>query len=278
MENNSENFLVIDDVYKSFGKLHVLNGISINIRRGETLSIIGQSGVGKSVTLRLLIGLLRPDSGNCFFNGRDIGKMNEMELNEMRKKFSMLFQSGALFDSMTIGQNIAFPAKLRGITSPEELTAIIEEKLYQVGLGKSRFPDMPYKMPSMVSGGQRKRIALARALAEEPDVIMYDEPTTGLDPIMSDAVSDLIISTRTELSKNKEYKLTSIIVTHDMNVAFKTSDRIIMLNGGKIVGEGTPEYFMEIEKRETTANMTENELMIRQFVRGEAEGPIQAVK
>ncbi len=278
MENNSENFLVIDDVYKSFGKLHVLNGISINIRRGETLSIIGQSGVGKSVTLRLLIGLLRPDSGNCFFNGRDIGKMNEMELNEMRKKFSMLFQSGALFDSMTIGQNIAFPAKLRGITSPEELIAIIEEKLYQVGLGKSRFPDMPYKMPSMVSGGQRKRIALARALAEEPDVIMYDEPTTGLDPIMSDAVSDLIISTRTELSKNKEYKLTSIIVTHDMNVAFKTSDRIIMLNGGKIVGEGTPEYFMEIEKRETTANMTENELMIRQFVRGEAEGPIQAVK
>ncbi len=278
MENNSENFLVIDDVYKSFGKLHVLNGISINIRRGETLSIIGQSGVGKSVTLRLLIGLLRPDFGNCFFNGRDIGKMNEMELNEMRKKFSMLFQSGALFDSMTIGQNIAFPAKLRGITSPEKQTAIIEEKLYQVGLGKSRFPDMPYKMPSMVSGGQRKRIALARALAEEPDVIMYDEPTTGLDPIMSDAVSDLIISTRTELSKNKEYKLTSIIVTHDMNVAFKTSDRIIMLNGGKIVGEGTPEYFMEIEKRETTASMTKNELMIRQFVRGEAEGPIQAVK
>ncbi len=278
MDNNSENFLVIDDVYKAFGKLHVLNGISINIRRGETLSIIGQSGVGKSVTLRLLIGLLRPDSGKCYFEGRDIGKMNELEINEMRKKFSMLFQSGALFDSMTIGQNIAFPAKLRGITSPEELTTIIEEKLYQVGLGKSRFPDMPYKMPSMVSGGQRKRIALARALAEEPDVIMYDEPTTGLDPIMSDAVSDLIISTRNELSKNKEYSLTSIIVTHDMNVAFKTSDRIIMLNGGKIVGEGTPEYFMEIEKRETVVNMTENELMIRQFVRGEAEGPIQAVK
>lgn len=278
MENNPDDFLVIENAYKAFGKLKVLNGISINIKRGETLSIIGQSGVGKSVTLRLLIGLLKPDSGACYYCGREIAKMGELELNEMRQSFSMLFQSGALFDSMTIGQNIAFPPKLRGITDHIELTKIIEEKLYQVGLGKSRFPDMPNKMPSMVSGGQRKRIALARALAEDPEVILYDEPTTGLDPIMSDAVSDLIISTREQLSKDREDRLTSIIVTHDMKVAFKTSDRIIMLNGGVIVGEGTPEYFMDIEKRVDTVNMTENELMIRQFVRGEAEGPIQAVK
>ena len=278
MENDSENFLIINDAYKAFGKLKVLNGISINIKRGETLSIIGQSGVGKSVTLRLLIGLLKPDKGACYYCGKEIGKMSELELNQMRHKFSMLFQSGALFDSMTIGQNIAFPAQQRGINSSEELTNIIEEKLYQVGLGKSRFPDMPYKMPSMVSGGQRKRIALARTLAEEPEIIMYDEPTTGLDPIMSDAVADLIISTRQQLNKKNNSKTTSIIVTHDMKVAFKTSDRIIMLNGGKIVGEGSPEYFMEIEKRLDVSCMTENELMIRQFVKGEAEGPIQAVK
>ncbi len=275
MQSETEEFLVIQDAYKAFGKLKVLNGISLKIKRGETLSIIGQSGVGKSVTLRLLIGLLKPDSGECYYCGREISKMDELELNEMRQSFSMLFQSGALFDSMTIGQNIAFPARLRGITSLEELTKIIEEKLYQVGLGKSRFPDMPGKMPSMVSGGQRKRIALARALAEEPEVILYDEPTTGLDPIMSDAVSELIISTRKQLSSKN---LTSIIVTHDMKVAFKTSDRIIMLNGGKIVGEGTPEYFINIEKRADTSDMSENELMIRQFVRGEAQGPIHAVK
>ncbi len=275
MQSETEDFLVIQDAYKAFGNLKVLNGISLKIKRGETLSIIGQSGVGKSVTLRLLIGLLKPDSGECYYCGREISKMDELELNEMRQSFSMLFQSGALFDSMTIGQNIAFPARLRGITSLEELTRIVEEKLYQVGLGKSRFPDMPGKMPAMVSGGQRKRIALARALAEEPEVILYDEPTTGLDPIMSDAVSELIISTRKQLSSKN---LTSIIVTHDMKVAFKTSDRIIMLNGGKIVGEGTPEYFINIEKRADTSSMSENELMIRQFVRGEAQGPIHAVK
>ena len=278
MEKSTDNFLVIKDVYKAFGKLKVLNGISINIPRGQTLSIIGQSGVGKSVTLRLLVGLLQPDQGTCYYCDQKLSKMNEQELNSMRQKFSMLFQSGALFDSMTIGQNIAFPAKLRGITNTSELTQIIEEKLYQVGLGKSRFPDMPFKMPSMVSGGQRKRIALARALAEEPEIILYDEPTTGLDPIMSDAISDLIISTRDQISSHSGYDLTSIIVTHDMNVAFKTSDRIIMLNAGKIVGEGTPEYFMDIENRKDTTGLTENELMIRQFVKGEATGPIQAVK
>ncbi len=275
MDNIADDFLVIKDAYKAFGNLKVLNGISINIKRGETLSIIGQSGVGKSVTLRLMVGLIKPDSGSCHFCGDDISKMSELEINEMRKKFSMLFQSGALFDSMTIGQNIAFPAILRGIKDHSKLIHIIEEKLYQVGLGKNMFPDMPSKMPSMVSGGQRKRIALARALAEDPEVILYDEPTTGLDPIMSDAVSDLIISTRNQL---KSKNLTSIIVTHDMHVAFKTSDRIIMLNAGKIVGEGTPEYFMDIEKRVDISNMTEHELMIRQFVKGEADGPIQAVQ
>ena len=275
MSNTTDNLIVFNNVYKAFGKLKVLNGININIKKGESISIIGQSGVGKSVALRLMVGLLKPDSGYCHFNNEDISEMTEIELDEMRTKFAMLFQNGALFDSMTIGQNIAFPAKLRGIKDHKELTAIVEEKLYQVGLGKSRFPSMPYKMPSMVSGGQRKRIALARALAEEPEVILYDEPTTGLDPIMSDAISDLIISTRKSLEKKN---LTSIIVTHDMRVAFKTSDRIIMLNNGEIIGEGTPEYYLNIEQTDNIGSLNERELMIRQFVRGEAEGPIQAVK
>lgn len=263
------------DVHKSFGALPVLRGISLEVRRGETLAIIGQSGVGKSVTLRLFLGLLSPTSGTCRFQGRDIAAMDEYQLDELRSHFAMLFQNGALFDSMTIAENIAFPARMRGVRKRDELMAIVEEKLYQVGLGKNRFPDMPGKMPSMVSGGQRKRIALARALAQEPEIMLYDEPTTGLDPIMSDAVADLIIATRKNLAHKN---LTSVVITHDMQVAFKTADRIIMLNAGQIAGEGTPDYFRELSARPTAAGMGESELMIRQFVRGEANGPIHAVQ
>ena len=270
----NEELLTFENVFKSFGKLKVLRGVSLRVRRGESLCIIGQSGVGKSVLLRLMIGLLHPDEGRCLFQGRDIRTLNDDGLTELRKHFAMLFQSGALFDSMTIGENIAFPARLRGIKDRQKCQEIVEEKLYRVGLGKARFPDMPDKMPSMVSGGQRKRIALARALAEEPEIILYDEPTTGLDPIMSDAIAELIKDTRDTLSHNQ---LTSIIVTHDMNVAFKTADRIIMLNGGEVVSEGTPEYFMELQQRESTAGLEERELMARQFVRGEAAGPILGV-
>ncbi len=271
----SEDLIVFKDIYKAFGNLKVLSGVSLSIKRGESLCIIGQSGVGKSVSLRLMIGLLFADSGLSLFQGRDVAKMDEDELVELRSHFAMLFQNGALFDSMTIGENISFPARQRGIKDQAELEKIVDEKLYNVGLGKSRFPDMPYKMPSMVSGGQRKRIALARALAEEPEIMLYDEPTTGLDPIMSDAIAGLIIDTRESL-KHKE--LTSVIVTHDMHVAFKAADRIIMFNGGVIAGEGTPEEFQDIMKTDNTSTMSERELMIRQFVRGEAEGPIQAVQ
>lgn len=270
----SEDLIVFEDIYKSFGKLNVLNGISLRIKRGESLCIIGQSGVGKSVSLRLMIGLLFADSGKCLYRGREVAEMETAELDELRLHFSMLFQSGALFDSMTIAENIAFPARLRGIKDQDQLMAIVEEKLYQVGLGKTRFPGMPDKMPSMVSGGQRKRIALARALAEEPEILLYDEPTTGLDPIMSDAVADLIITSRKALSHKN---LTSIIVTHDMHVAFKTADWIIMLNAGKIVGQGKPSYFKDIKNADSVSGMSESEMMIRQFVRGEADGPIQAV-
>lgn len=271
----SEELIVFDNVFKAFGKLKVLNGVSFSIKRGESLCIIGQSGVGKSVSLRLMVGLLYADSGRCLFEGKDVADMSEDDLVELRSQFAMLFQSGALFDSMTIGENIAFPARQRGVKDPKILEEIVEKRLYQVGLGKSRFPDMPHKMPSMVSGGQRKRIALARAMAEEPAILLYDEPTTGLDPIMSAAISELIVSTR-EAFDHKN--LTSVIVTHDMQVAFKAADRIIMFNAGEIAGEGTPEEFQHIMNTENTSNMTDRELMIRQFVRGEAQGPIQAVQ
>lgn len=273
--DKAEPLICMRDVHKSFGALPVLRGVSFTVAQGETLAIIGQSGVGKSVTLRLFLGLLAPSSGQCLFRGRDIATMDENGLDELRSHFAMLFQNGALFDSMTIAENIAFPARLRGIKKRDELMAIVEEKLYQVGLGKNRFPDMPNKMPSMVSGGQRKRIALARALAQEPEIMLYDEPTTGLDPIMSDAVADLVIATRKNLAHKN---LTSIVITHDMQVAFKTADRIIMLNAGQVAGEGAPAYFQEISARADASGMTEQELMIRQFVRGEANGPIHAVQ
>ncbi len=272
---DDDALIVFEDVYKSFGSLHVLRGVSLRVRRGESLCIIGQSGVGKSVSLRLMIGLLAPDRGRVLFQGQEVARMNESGLAELRSHFAMLFQSGALFDSMTIGENIAFPAKLRGVKDRGELQQIVEDNLYAVGLGKARFPEMPGKMPSMVSGGQRKRIALARALAQEPEIILYDEPTTGLDPIMSAAIAELMTSTR---AARRHRNLTSIIVTHDMNVAFQTADRIIMLNAGEIVGEGTPDYFMDIQKAVNTNGMNDSEKMIRQFVRGEAEGLIQAVK
>ncbi|GHV18740.1 ABC transporter ATP-binding protein [Planctomycetales bacterium] len=271
----SDALITLDEVHKSFGAVTVLRGLTLTVQRGETLVVIGQSGVGKSVTLRLFLGLLAPTTGECRFQGRDIAAMDEDDLTELRSHFAMLFQNGALFDSMTIAQNIAFPAQLRGVKNRDELQGIVEEKLYQVGLGKARFPDMPDKMPSMVSGGQRKRIALARALAQEPEIMLYDEPTTGLDPIMSDAVADLIIATRQHLAHKN---LTSIVITHDMQVAFKTGDRIIMLNAGVIAAAGTPDYFREISARPDADGMSEKELMIRQFVRGEARGPIQAVQ
>jgi phospholipid/cholesterol/gamma-HCH transport system ATP-binding protein len=263
------SIITLRDVYKSFGALHVLRGISMEVRRGETLVIIGQSGTGKSVTLRLMIGLLIADSGQSLFEGRDIAKMKNVELADMRRHFAMLFQGGALFDSMTVGENVAFGLRAQGERDEKKIEATVTEKLRQVGLSGTA-----EKMPSELSGGMKKRAALARAIAENPDIILYDEPTTGLDPIMSDAIADLIIETREAL---RERNITSIVVTHDMHVALKTADRIIMLHAGNIVGEGTPDYFRNIHDAASAEDMSEREIMIRQFVRGEAEGPIKAV-
>lgn len=270
----NEDVIVLDEVYKSFGSLHVLKGVTIRVRRGETLVIIGQSGVGKSVTLRLMIGLLYPDQGRCMYLGRDIAAMDDRELAEMRRKFAFLFQSGALFDSMTVAENVAFGLRAQGMKDEAKIARIVEDRLRAVGLGKAVFPEIPDKMPSQLSGGQKKRVALARAIAVDPEIVLYDEPTTGLDPIMSDAIADLILETRETL---REKNVTSVVVTHDMHVAFKTADRIIMLHGGEIVGEGPPDYFRALRDAPDERGLLPGEQMIRQFVRGEAAGPIKAV-
>jgi len=252
---NEDGFIVFEDVHKSFGSLHVLGGLSFEVRRGETLTIIGQSGTGKSVTLRCLLGLLTPDEGRVLYEGRCVAEMDEQELVELRSHFGMLFQGSALFDSLNVGDNVAFGLRARGGKDEEETRDVVERTLRAVGL-----PGIQEKMPAELSGGMKKRVALARAVAMEPDVLLYDEPTTGLDPIMADAINNLI------LSMQRAYQVTSIAVTHDLTSAYKISDRMIMLHEGRVVGEGTPD-----EIRNTT------DPMMRQFIEGKAEGPIKAV-
>lgn len=250
------DFIRFENVHKSFGSLTVLNGLNFSVKNGETLVIIGQSGTGKSVTLKCLLGLLKPDKGRVLFKGGNIPEMDEVELVELRSHFGMLFQMAALFDSMTVGENVAFGIEARGDKEPGEIKTIVTETLRAVGL-----PGIESKMPADLSGGMKKRVGLARAVASGPEVILYDEPTTGLDPIMADAINNLIISTQ------RNMKATSIVVTHDMTSAYKIGDRIIMLHKGKVVGDGTPD---EIRNS--------SDEMIQQFINGRAEGPIEAVK
>ena len=241
-------FIQLKHVTKRFGKLLVLSDLSLDIERGKCLVVIGASGTGKSVMLKHIVVLLRPDRGQVWFDGKRIDDLPERELVPVRKRFGFLFQMGALFDSLTVAQNIAFPIIEHTHKPREEVDEIVAEKLRLVGL-----PDAGPKMPSELSGGQRKRVALARAIALDPEVILYDEPTTGLDPIRSDVINELILKLQREL------KVTSIVVTHDMNSAFKVADRIVMLHEGKIVFDGTSEEIKESEKD-----------VVKRFVLGEA--------
>jgi phospholipid/cholesterol/gamma-HCH transport system ATP-binding protein len=236
------------DIHKRFGRLIVLNGISLNIEAGQALVIIGASGTGKSVLLKHIVGLLKPDRGEVFFHGKRIDKLPERELQSVRTHFGFLFQMGALFDSINVIDNIAFPVVEHTKKPREEIMAIAQEKLSMVGL-----PDVGKKMPMELSGGQRKRVALARAIALSPEVILYDEPTTGLDPIRSDVINELILKLQREL------KVTSIVVTHDMNSAFKIADRIVMLHEGHVVFDGTVEQMQKSDDER-----------VRRFVSGEA--------
>jgi phospholipid/cholesterol/gamma-HCH transport system ATP-binding protein len=235
-------------ISKRFGRQVVLDHIDLKIEEGQSLVIIGASGSGKSVMLKHIVGLLRPDEGEVWFDGQRIDTLPARTLNDIRVQFGFLFQMGALFDSMNVEENVAFPVVEHTNKPPEEISRIVDEKLRMVGL-----PETRKKMPGELSGGQKKRVALARAIALEPRVILYDEPTTGLDPIRADVINELIIKLK------KELKVTSIVVTHDMHSAFKIADRIVMLHNAKLIFDGTPQEIRESQ-----------DSIIHHFVTGEA--------
>jgi phospholipid/cholesterol/gamma-HCH transport system ATP-binding protein len=224
----------IENLYKSFNSKKVLQGINLKINKGETIAIIGRSGCGKSVLLKHIVGLLEPDSGFVKVEGKIISELGKKELYEVRRKFGFLFQGAALFDSMTVEENVALPLVESNEKMPEkEIASVVTEKLELVGLANTQ-----KLKPAELSGGMKKRVGLARALATNPEYILYDEPTTGLDPVMSDSIDELI----KELSD--KLNVTSIVVTHDMFSVKKTSDRIAMIYDGVIHFSGTQDAFM----------------------------------
>ncbi|OHB59341.1 MAG: hypothetical protein A2173_11330, partial [Planctomycetes bacterium RBG_13_44_8b] len=223
---------VVKNLTRQFGRKTVLDNISLTIEKGRTTVVIGPSGCGKTVLIKHFIILLRPTSGEVYFKGQRIDNLNEKELNKIRTHFGFLFQGGALFDSLTVAENIIFPIKEHyKITDWRKVEDVVKVKLAMVGLdGYQNY------YPSNLSGGQRKRVALARAIAMNPEVILYDEPTTGLDPIRSDIINELILKLQRELGE------TTVVVTHDMKSAYKIADRIIMLHNGKIIADGNPDH------------------------------------
>ena len=217
---------------KRFGKLLVLDNVSLTIGQGKTTVIIGPSGCGKTVLVKHLIALLRPSSGEVYFKDRRIDNLGESQLNDVRINYGFLFQSGALFDSLNVYDNIIFPIQQNyKITDWDEIDELVKNKLALVGMD-----GFQQSFPANLSGGQKKRVALARAIALDPKIILYDEPTTGLDPIRSDIISELIIKLQRELN------VTSVVVTHDMKSAYKIADRVVMLHNGKIIADGDPDY------------------------------------
>lgn len=237
------------DLHKSFGPLRVLSGVSLDLRKGETTVIMGPSGTGKSVLLKHIAGLIRPDKGEVWYGDQRVDTMPEYGLVEVRKKIGFLFQMGALFDSMNVYENICFPLVEHTALSKRERTGRCESALAMVGL-----KGVEQKMPADLSGGQRKRVALARAVVLEPEVVLYDEPTTGLDPIRSDLINELIITLAQRLG------ITSVVVTHDMHSANKIADRMVMLYDGKVIADADPEAFRH----------SQNEV-VQRFIEGKAD-------
>ena len=241
-----------------FGRQQVLRDIDLSVSRGQTLAIIGESGCGKTVLLKTVIGLLAPTRGAVHFDGRNLAELSERELTEQRIRFGFLFQQAALFDSMTVAQNVAFPLRQHRRMTETRIRETVLARLGEVGLS----PEVLGKKPAELSGGMRKRVGLARALVMEPEILLYDEPTTGLDPIMSDVINELILLTR-----RRHPETTSIVVTHDMKTAEKTADRVVMLyplerlgqGGAQVLYDGPPERIKETADTRVT-----------QFVLGEA--------
>ena len=244
----AEPIISVQGISKSFGTVQALTDVSIEVPRGRTTVVLGPSGCGKSVMLKHIIGLLKPDAGTVTFDGRRIDRLNERDLVDVRTRVGFLFQQGALFDSMTVGQNIAFPLRQHTELPVHERRERVNRMLELVGV-----PGTADRMPAELSGGQQKRIALARAVVLEPDVVLYDEPTTGLDPIRADVIARLIIRLQSEL------ELTSVVVTHDIPTAFKIADTMVMMQGGQVLLAGDPSMF---ESSDDEA--------VRRFLDGEA--------
>ncbi|MGA3268192.1 MAG: ABC transporter ATP-binding protein [Verrucomicrobiota bacterium] len=237
------------NLHKRFGALPVLDGVSFRIENGESVAIIGRSGCGKSVLLKHLIGLLVPDSGQVLVDGEDIGLMDERQLLRVRLKFGMVFQSSALFDSMTVAENVAFGLRRCKNLSEAEIARRVASALDMVDL-----PGTEAKNPAELSGGMRKRVGLARAVIYEPQIVLYDEPTTGLDPIVSDSIDKLMVRVRDRL------KVTTVVVTHDMRTARRVGQRVLMMHDKRIYAAGAPEEFF-----------ASRDPVVRQFVDGVAD-------
>ncbi len=239
-------------VKKSYGNRVVLRGVDLTVHKGQTVVVMGGSGHGKSTLLRLMIGAEKPDAGSIEIFGQDIGELTEEEMYPLKKRFGVLFQSGALFNSMTCGENIALPIREHAKLDEKIIEIIVKLKLELVGLR-----DAEQLIPAQISGGMRKRVGLARAIALDPEIIFYDEPGAGLDPIMLAAIDELI------LGLSKKLGVASIVVTHEMQSAFRIADYMVLLHGGVIVAEGTPD---EIR--------SSKDALVQQFIQGKAEGPV----
>jgi phospholipid/cholesterol/gamma-HCH transport system ATP-binding protein len=255
--SRTRGLIALGDLSMRFRSQSVLRGIDLAIHRGETVCIIGESGCGKTVMLKLMIGLLHPSQGRVWFDGMDVSRLSGKELIELRLRFGFLFQMAALFDSLTIYDNVAFGLREHHLHGENQIRTIVAERLQEVGLP----PGLERKKPAELSGGQRKRVGLARALALNPEVMLYDEPTTGLDPIMSDVINELILQTQ------QTKKTTGVVVTHDMKTVSKVADRVVMLYPLARLGPGEPQIIYD-GPPEGLENAPDPR--VRQFVRGEA--------
>lgn len=263
-ENTQKNPVIeINQLVKNFGSQRVLDGIDLDVYPAEIMVVMGGSGCGKSTLLRHLIGLLTPDKGSIRLFGKEITTLPQKELNEIRKQFGILFQSGALFNSLTVGENVALLLKEHTDLDEATIEIMVKIKLELVGLRKHAD-----KMPAQLSGGMKKRAGLARAIALDPKILFYDEPSAGLDPVTSAEVDQLIIDL------TKKLRVTSVVVTHEMNSAFAIADRMCMLDQGRIVKIGPRQEFEALRDSDPEKLQSKKDKLIRQFLRGDAQGPI----
>jgi len=263
--SEQEPIIKVEGLIKRFGEQTVLDGIELEVYPGETMVIMGGSGCGKSTLLRIMIGSIKPTAGKVTVLGKNIAQLNETQLDELRKRIGILFQSGALFNSMTVGENVALPLQEHTKLHRDVIDLQVTIKLNQVSLLQARG-----KMPAQISGGMKKRAGLARALAMDPQILFYDEPSAGLDPVTSSQIDELIV----KLSKG--LGVTSVVVTHEMDSAFRIADRMCMLNRGTVLKVAKREEFEALRDAENEEGLSDDELLMRQFLRGDAEGPISS--